>query len=129
MTNRERAERAYAALAEDHLEGFLDLIDPDVEFTSLIAEAEGNTYRGHDGVRDWWENIKSGFGGLRWGVDEIREVGEDAVLIRMRVIGSLGGAPLAQTMFQPVQARGEKVGWWGVFRTEDEALRALADRA
>ena len=33
-----------------------------------------------------------------------------AVLVRMRVLGSLGGAPLAQAMFTAV--------------TEDEALRA-----
>ena len=127
-SNLELAGRAYAALAEDDLDGFLALIEPDVEFSSLIAEAEGTTYRGHDGVREWWHTIKAGFGGLRWDVEEIREVGEDGVLVRSRVIGSLGGAPLAQPIFTAARGRAGKIAWWGVFRTEDEALDGLAAR-
>jgi hypothetical protein len=58
------------------------LIEPDVEFSSLIAEAEGTTYRGHDGVRE----------------------------------------------FTAARGRAGKIAWWGVFRTEDEALDGLAAR-
>jgi ketosteroid isomerase-like protein len=64
-SNREIARRAYAAVAEDDLEGFLALVEPDVEFNSLIAEVEGKTYRGHDGVREWWEGIKAQLGAAR----------------------------------------------------------------
>jgi ketosteroid isomerase-like protein len=126
--NREIAGRAFAAVAQDDLEGFLALVEPDVQFNSLIAEAEGKTYRGHDGVREWWETIKPLLGGLRWEREEIREVGEDRILVSFRVVGSLEGAPLAQTMFQAVRGRAGKIAWWGVFRTEAEALDALAVR-
>ena len=128
MTNRELAERAYAALNRDDFEGFLALIDPDVEFTSLIAEAEGRTYRGPAGVREWWANIKNTLGGLRWAVHEIRDVGADSILVKIEVRGELEGAPIAQTMFQTVEGRDDLVVWWAVFRTEEEALQALEDR-
>jgi ketosteroid isomerase-like protein len=125
-SNREIAGRAYTALAQDDLEGFLALAELDVEFNSLIAEVEGKTYRGHDGVREWWETIKPQLGGLRWELEEIRELEENRTLVRFRVIGTLGGMPLAQTMFQAVMGRAGKIAWWGVFRTEAEALDALA---
>ena len=53
-TDIEVTSRAWAALQQRDLEGFLDLIDPEIEFISLVAEAEGATYRGHAGVRDWF---------------------------------------------------------------------------
>jgi ketosteroid isomerase-like protein len=129
VTNREQAEQGYAALARDDLDGFLAMIHPEVEFTSLIAEAEGKTYSGHDGVREWWATVKPILGGLEWELEEIREVGADHVLVHMQVVGTLEGAPIAQTMFQAVENREGLVGWWGVFRTEAEALKALAERA
>lgn len=33
----------------------------DVELTSLIAEREATTFRGHDGVRAWWEAVIAAF--------------------------------------------------------------------
>jgi ketosteroid isomerase-like protein len=56
------ARMAFDALNRDDLDGFLELIDPEVEFTSLIAEAEGETFPGHDGVRRWWESVHSSNG-------------------------------------------------------------------
>jgi ketosteroid isomerase-like protein len=50
--NVEILKEAFAAISQGDLEGFLSLTDPEVEFHSLIAESEGQTYRGHDGVRE-----------------------------------------------------------------------------
>ena len=128
MTNRELAEQAYDALARDDPEAFLAMVAPEVEFTSLIAEAEGKTYHGHEGVREWWASVKPIMGGLRWELEEIREVGTDGILVHMQVIGTLEGASIAQTMFQAVEGRDDLVVWWGVFRTAAEALAALEER-
>ena len=129
MTNRELAEQAYDTLARDDIDAFLAMVSPEVEFTSLIAEAEGKTYHGHEGVREWWASVKSMLGGLRWELEEIREVGTDHVLVHMRVIGTLEGAPISQTMFQAVEGKDDLVVWWGVVRTEAEALAAAEERA
>ena len=47
------AQIAYGAINAGDLDAFLELTAEDVEFTSLVAEAEGATFRGHEGVRAW----------------------------------------------------------------------------
>ena len=49
--------RGYAAVNRGDIDGVLLTVHPDVEFTSLIAEAEGETFRGHEGVRRWWKEV------------------------------------------------------------------------
>ena len=56
--------RGIDAVNRGDLEGFLASVHPDVEFTSLIAEAEGETFHGHDGVRRWWHEVALPLGGL-----------------------------------------------------------------
>jgi ketosteroid isomerase-like protein len=48
---RAMAETAYGALNSGDLDGFLALVADDVEFTSMVAGAEGTTFRGREGVR------------------------------------------------------------------------------
>ena len=55
------AEAVYGALNAGDLDGFLALIAEDVEFTSLVAEAEGTTFRGHADARAWWETVRGAF--------------------------------------------------------------------
>ena len=55
--NVEVMEAAYAAITRDDLDAFLALAHPEIEFRSLIAEAEGRAYRGHEGVREWWDSV------------------------------------------------------------------------
>ena len=64
--NVEIIKDAFAAISRSDLNMLLSLTDPEVEFHSLIAEAEDQTYRGHDGVREWWEQVKASLGGLRF---------------------------------------------------------------
>jgi ketosteroid isomerase-like protein len=121
---RAMAEATYGALNAGDIDGFLALIDEDVEFSSLVAEAEGTTFRGHEGVRVWWETVRGAFEGPRWEVLDIRTSGERGVT-RFHLAGSLGGVPVAQTMWQAVKVRDGKVTWWGFFRTEREAFAAV----
>jgi ketosteroid isomerase-like protein len=93
------AESAFAAINSGDLDAFLALTTEDVEFTSMVAEAEGTTFHGHDGVR-------------AWGVTHFR------------MAGTLSGVPVAQTMWQAVRLRDGRASWWRSFRTEREALEA-----
>ena len=54
------------ALNSGDLEAFLARTAEDVEFTSLVAEAEGRTFRGHAGVRAWWGTVLGAFQDPRW---------------------------------------------------------------
>ena len=121
--NVELVNRADAAMSRNDLQGFLSVTAPEVEFHSLIAESEGTTYRGHDGIRDWWEQVKGALGGLRFEAEAIRVEGDWAV-VKVLVTGRIGDATVPQRMWQAVRARSGKAVWWSTYRTEAEALEA-----
>jgi ketosteroid isomerase-like protein len=52
---------AWEAISANDYERFVEAVDPDVEFTSLVAEPDAVTYRGHKGVRRWWDTMKETF--------------------------------------------------------------------
>ncbi|HVE69303.1 MAG TPA: nuclear transport factor 2 family protein [Solirubrobacteraceae bacterium] len=115
---------AAAALNRGDLDGFAAFIDPDVEFTSLVAEMEGETYRGHEGIRRWWSNVREAFVDGRWIYEEIHVAG-DAGFARVRIEGKLGGVPVEQSMWQAFRMRGDLACWWAFYRSEDEAREAV----
>jgi ketosteroid isomerase-like protein len=121
----EITKRSWVYVDERDLEGFLSIIHEDVEFYSLVAEAEGGTFHGHDGVRVWWEQVGESLGTLSYEPKEMRDLGGDAVLTRLVVSGRFGGVEVPQTMWHAVQVRDGKAEWWGSYRTEEEALGSL----
>ena len=126
--NVELARRLYAALSRGDIEAFIDQIDPEVEFRSLIAEAEGKVYRGHQGMREWWADVGQSLGVLEYEPEEFRAVGEDGLMIRVRVKGEVRDLPIEQTMWQVARVGEQGPFWWQTFRSEDEALAELERR-
>ena len=125
---RALAEAAIGALNAADLDACLALVTEDVEFTSMIAEAEGTpTFYGHDGVREWWETIIGTFEEAQWELLEVRGTAEGGVS-KLRMSGTLGGVTVRQTVWQAVRLRAGKVAWWRIFRTEREALDAAGLR-
>lgn len=118
------AEAAYAALNAGDLDGFMALTHEDVEFTSMVAEAEGTTFRGHAGVRAWWETVAGSFEQVTWEVLELHPTADKGVA-KLRLSGTLGGVEVSQVMWQAGRVRDGKLAWWGFFRTEQEALEAV----
>jgi ketosteroid isomerase-like protein len=117
------ADTTYAALNAGDLDACLSFVSEDVEFTSMVAEAEGTVYRGHEGLRAWWETVRGAFEDVRWELLDVQ--GSDARgVAHFRMSGTLGGAPVQQTMWQAVKFREGKATWWAFFRTEAEALDA-----
>jgi ketosteroid isomerase-like protein len=121
---RALAETIYEALNAGNLDGFLANVDENVEFTSMVAEAEGTTFRGHDGVRAWWETVRGAFQDPSWDVLEVRPLEDGRGVIKFRMAGVLAGVEISQLMWQASHIRDGKVAWWAFFRTEEEALEA-----
>jgi ketosteroid isomerase-like protein len=121
--NVEALRRGYAAVNRGDVDGLLIHVHPDVEFTSLIAEAEGQTFRGHDGVRTWWEEVVLPLGRLHGEPEEVRDLGDTVVV---RVLGTYrpSGVEVRQTVWQVVRFRDGLATTWDFFRTEVEALEA-----
>ena len=121
----ELTRQSWAFVEERDLDGFLGIVHEDVEFVSLVAEAEGGTFHGHDGVRAWWESVGESLGTLHYEPKEMRDVGDGGVITELVVSGKVGGVEVPQTMWHAVQVRDGKAAWWGSFRTEEEALQGL----
>ena len=124
---RALAEAAFGALNARDLDGFMAVVAEDVEFTSMVAEMEGATFRGHDGIRMWWETVVSAFGDVHWEVLDVRGP-RDRALARVRMDGTLGEVPVSLTMWLAATQHDGKVTWWSWHRAEQEALEALGLR-
>lgn len=121
--NVELMEAVYARITADDLDGFLALSHPDIEFRSLIAEAEGRTFRGHDGVREWWDSVIHALE-IRPGAEKI-EGFRDRGITRMSLSGRIGNVQVPQNMWMAWRVRDGLLAWWQTFRTEEEALDAV----
>jgi ketosteroid isomerase-like protein len=121
--NVELIQGAHAAVNGRDLDALLGLVHPEVEFQSLVAEAEGRDYRGHAGVREWWESVIQSLGGMHSVIEHIK-TSEDAGVCRVRLTGEVEGVGLAQTVWEAFRVRDGVVVWWRFYRTEAEALAA-----
>jgi hypothetical protein len=124
----EITRRAWTAVQAHDLDGFLAFMDPEIEFVSLISEAEGGFGRGHEGVRNWWETVTESLGGLHYATGEPVDLGEGYVLTRVVISGNVSGVEVPQTMWHVAEIRGEVASWWSVFRTEAEARHGAWSR-
>jgi ketosteroid isomerase-like protein len=108
------------------LDAFLALCDPDVEFISYLAQVEGGEpYRGHDGVREWWERLHAVFPDFRLEVEEVRDLGGLGIARwRTHATGVESDAPIEQTVWQVGEYRDGKAIKWRFFGSEEEALEA-----
>ena len=96
-----------------------------MEYFSTLVELEGGPCRGHDGVRDWWENLLRVFPDFRTEVDEVRDLGDVTV-------ARFGFAAMAcrarrlpdGTQWQVTEWRNRKAIRIRAFTSEAEALEA-----
>jgi ketosteroid isomerase-like protein len=122
--NVELAKRAVERLQANDVEGLLEHLDPDVEWNSLTLEIEG-TFRGHDGVRKWWSELRGVFPDWNPTVVEMRDLG-DWVLAHAGGTGQGGasGVGIDDDFWWVVRVADQRIVWYGAFRTEGEALEA-----
>ncbi len=123
-TNEELALAAYDAINRGDVEAFVAVIHPEVEFQSLVAEAEGTTYRGHEGVREWWNKVAGNFASLQFELEEFVDYG-DRGFARLLVKGTVADVEVPQRMWQAFMMSDGKPVWWQSYRTEAEARAAL----
>ncbi len=127
--NVETLQRAREAWDADNLDAFLAEADPEVEWHTAIERAlEGteSTYRGHDGMREVWEEYRGeAWGGFTSQVQEIRDLGESLLLLgHLEVSGRTTGIELGQEFGQLVTFRDRKI-----LRSQDFLSHAQAIEA
>jgi SnoaL-like domain len=112
---------AYEAISRDDLDSFLALTDPDVEFISLI---EGKSYRGHEGVREWWSKVVNALGSVSLDLEKVVDL-DDHGYVEMAASSDPSDPIVPEAIWQAVRIENGKAVWWGVYRSEDEAREAL----
>jgi ketosteroid isomerase-like protein len=128
--NVELVHRFTAAINRHDIDAALALMDPDVKFIPRLVEVDGGgSFRGHDGVRSWWENLFGVWPDFKSEVEEVRELG-DVTLTRARFSGqgTASEAATEQTSWVVNEWRDGKVIWMRVFPSEGEALEAAGLR-
>ncbi|MEK6271468.1 MAG: nuclear transport factor 2 family protein [Actinomycetota bacterium] len=124
--NVELAYRATDAFNRRDLDALLAIADPDVEVYSRLVELEGGgPFRGHAGVRTWWQNFLAIAPDLRSEIEGVRDAGDMTVTrIRQRGHGVGSDAPIEQTQWIVTQWRNGKAIWVRIVVSEAEALEA-----
>ena len=125
--NIERVHEVIDAFNRRDLGAYLALTDPDVEFTPYEAALQGGEpYRGHAGVRTWWEEAFAVLPDLKVEIKEAQDL-QDMTFVhgRGRGQGAGSGVPVEMAMWLAVRWRDGRVVWWYGFASESEALEAV----
>ena len=124
--NVELLYAANDAFNERDLDAVLALADSNVEFFPRILEVEGGgPYRGHDGVRSWWESWIAIAPDWSGEIEDVRDLGDVTVArVRLRGHGVASGATMDQTLWQVAEWRQKKCVRWHTLASETEALEA-----
>jgi uncharacterized protein len=97
----EFARRGYEAFNERGVDAILDFLEPDIEWVNLAPGALSGTYKGHDGVRKFFEELYQNWEGVQLNPEEFIAVEDRYVLVLLRVwakgkvSGVSGDAPVA----------------------------------
>lgn len=125
--NAEVARRTFAAIGRWDLDELLELYDDEIEFLPLTGtRVESGGYKGHEGVRAYFEEVAEIWEELRPHADDLRVVGDQVVLlggcaVRGRGSGAEDDSPMAWVL----TLRDGKVTRHRGYRTRDEALAAV----
>ena len=80
--NVEIVRRSFEAIGRWDIDGLLDLYDPEIEFLPLTGiRVESGGYRGHLGVRAYFEEVSSVWDVLRPYGDDFRIAGDSVVVL------------------------------------------------
>ena len=125
--NVDTFREAVEAFNAGHMEDALTRVHSDVEWTSRAADPEPQTYRGQDGVRQFFTTWLDAFEGFRLHLERCDTAGNDLVIAALRVSGEGAGSRVpveSPTFFQVVEFQDGQILRARMFSTEEEALEA-----
>ena len=125
--NLESFHRGMDAWNRGDLEAWLEWLHPEVEWHPSAALVEGGAYHGREGSRRFWNDIVGAFDELAADYEEIRELGDSAVLGLGRLRGrSRQGVPVDMEYALLVRFRDGLAVWGRSWFTHAQALEAVA---
>ena len=121
--NVEAVRSAWEAFTRRENEAVFLLYDPDVEIYDVFHD---RTYRGLEGVRDYFREWVSVFDALGSEVEQWIDAGDDVIaVLRSRGRGKRSGVPVEQRESHVWTLRDGKLRRLRIYRTKVEALKAV----
>ncbi len=124
--NLEIVQRGFEEFNARGVEGIIPFIHPDFEATTPPNLAsEPDTYRGHDGIRRWFDSFDEVMEDIRWDAHEFQPVGEKVIVdFTLRARGKTSGLDFGQDAVMVWSLRDGKAIGVELFETVDEARTA-----
>lgn len=123
----EQARAAYAAWSARDLDAFVKVFSADVEVKPFLGSGLGaSTYRGHSGLRRWYDEANEDWDELLIEPYEFREVG-DRLAVFLRAVGRGRGShvQVEAEIVHVAHFRDGKVARLEGFGDREQALKAL----
>jgi uncharacterized protein len=119
--------RGYEAFNRGDIPGALADIDPEIEWhTYIVPGPGGGTYRGHEGVRELWNDARNVFGEFRNEPERLIGAGDKVVaFVRVCGRGRESGVEVKAKIAHVHTLRDGKVVRVESFEDREEALRAV----
>jgi uncharacterized protein len=89
--NREVVEQAYEAFGKGDIPALLDLLDDGVEWSSPKSLPQGGSFRGKDGVGNFFAGVGAAWDPLEVEVEVIDDLGGELVVGVVHLSGTLRG--------------------------------------
>jgi ketosteroid isomerase-like protein len=127
-SNLEIVKRGIEAFNEEGVEGIVPYIHPDFETTTPPELAsEPDTYRGHDGIRRWFDSFDEVMDEIRWDAHDFRELGDGRVLVEftLRARGTSTGLDFGQDAVMVWELRDGRASRLDLYPTLAQALAAV----
>jgi ketosteroid isomerase-like protein len=120
------ALRGYEAFNRGDLDEAVLMFDPEIVWhTYLVPGPGGGTYRGHDAIRELWDDARNVFGDFRNEPERLIAAKDERVVAMVRICGwgKESGVAVEARIAHVLTFRGHKVVQVDSYEDRDEALR------
>ena len=113
------------AFNDRDLDRFLETMAPDVEAHTLLAELAGTPFRGHDGLRRWWEETHESWEYQRIDIERVEPTEDGGVaMISLVGRGKASGVELDMRLGLLFRVRDGLCSYLRIYDDRAEARRA-----
>lgn len=128
-TDVELMREGFAAFEEEGVDGLLRFLHPDFEMTTPAGlAAEPDTYRGHEGMRRYFDSFYEVMEDIGFDVTQVEDLGGGRVLLEstLNARGRVTGIATQQEVTQVWEIEGGLARRCHVFASPEEARAAFA---
>jgi ketosteroid isomerase-like protein len=126
--NVEIIRRGLDAYNKGDVEAMLETADPDIEFVPLRSLVVGGSYRGHEGIRQFFEDLDEEWENRVIRNEDFRERDDSVLLLgEFEARGKASGVEMHSPVAWLFELRDGKVMRMQAYSNQEEALRAITD--